>query len=59
MKVKVNNGRNKGQIGRVVSESGNNVYVSFGREILVNEGFGSMANYEDAYWVKREFVEEL
>lgn len=59
MKVKVNVGRNKGQSGRVVRESGNNMYVSFGREILVNEGFGSMANYEDAYWVKREFVEKV
>ena len=58
IKVKVNAGRNRGQVGTVRSESKDgSVYVDFNRKILIDEGFGSMSNYEDGYWVKKEFVE--
>ena len=55
--VRVLVGRNKGQVGRAVSETETAVYVDFNRKILVNEGFGSMAYYDDAYWVDKKNVE--
>lgn len=59
MNVRVLWGRNKGQVGVIKNETNDAVYVYFNRKVLVNEGFGSMAYYEDGYWLKKEFVEEV
>lgn len=56
-RVKVTTGRNAGQWGTIAAEIETCYYVDFNRMIAVNEGFGSMANYPDGYWVKKEFVE--
>jgi hypothetical protein len=56
-KVKVTTGRNKGEIGVIKSVTEYSVYVDFGRQILVYEGFGSNAYYPDGYWVLPKFVE--
>ena len=58
-KVKVLVGRNKDEIGTISLVRADNVCVDFNRKLLVNEGFGSMANYEDFYWVKTEFAEKV
>lgn len=51
--VKVLVGRNAGEVGTItlIEQEHNSVYVDFNRQILVNEGFGSMANYDDGYHV--------
>ena len=59
LQVKVHAGRNKGQVGNVLHSKGNDVYVDFGGSVLVNEGFGSMANYPNGYWVRKENVEKV
>lgn len=56
MKVRVFKGRNKGKVGVVKNERYDAYYVTFGHTVMVNEGFGSMAEYEDGYWVKKEFT---
>lgn len=58
-KVRVLVGRNRGQVGRATSDTASAVYVNFDRKILVNEGFGSMAYYEDGYWVNKKNVEPV
>lgn len=59
-KVVVHLGRNNGEIGTVIKFSDNrsSVYVDFNRLINVNEGFGSLALYPDAYWIPLDFVSE-
>ena len=58
-KVRVLVGRNKGQVGNVTSVAKDAVYVDFNRQTLVNEGFGSLANYPDGYWVNKKNVEPV
>jgi hypothetical protein len=58
-KVKVLMGRNKGQVGTVTQVNASAVYVDFGGTVWVNEGFGSVAEYPDGYWVPRDLVEEV
>jgi hypothetical protein len=52
--VKVSTGRCAGQFGRVekVSEDGEQIYVDFGRDLLIE---GEI--YPDAYWVLAKTVE--
>lgn len=56
-KVRVNTGRHAGECGTVMTISGTELYVDFGRKIYVNEGFGSMDSYQDGYWVSSTAVE--
>lgn len=60
-RVIVKSGRNKGDIGIVIAQAGSsdNYLVDFGRNILVNEGFGSFNEYPDQYWLQRRHLEEL
>lgn len=56
-KVRVNAGRYRGDIGTVVELADNgDVLVDFGRDLSVDEGFGSVTTYQDSYWVKKQFV---
>ena len=59
MKVRVMAGRNKGEVGTVTSIKGDAVYVDFNRKVLVNEGFGIVADYPDGYWIKKDFIKEV
>jgi hypothetical protein len=52
-------GRNTGKVGRLKFVETKSVYVDFGGEILVNEGFGSIGKYSDAYWVPIDKVVPL
>ena len=49
--VTVNSGRNKGERGKVIALADECVYVDFDRKLLVDEGGGSLDNYDDGYWV--------
>lgn len=56
-KVRVQTGRNAGQIGKVTAVNDGVVYVDFNRMINVNEGFGSYNMYPDGYWLAVKNVE--
>ena len=63
-RVRVTTGRNAGEVGTVTSteHSPNGVllvFVDFDRMIDVNEGYGSVNMYPDAYWVLANDIKEV
>jgi|SaaInlStandDraft_4_1057021.scaffolds.fasta_scaffold03903_3 hypothetical protein len=62
--VTVRSGRNKGQVGTIISKirgtTGKKLFlIDFNRNIMIDEGFGSINEYPDTYWVAKKNLEKI